>query len=215
MVGNCWFLTAVTTLLAYKKLFDQVVPPDQSFDGNDYRGIFRFRFWQNGEWIEICVDDRLPTTDNRMLFVTSTTKNEFWCALLEKAYAKLKGGYGNLQGGSFVEAITDLSGGISQYLEILPNHDLTDLQKTLTGHINERRVCSFVSCSINVQQKNLSFWRKSIDGKILTNGLITGHAYSVTLCKPIKLMNGGVEILVRVRNPWGNRVEWKGDWNDK
>ena len=38
------------------------------------------------------------------------TKDELWVLLLEKAYAKVYGGYGNIVGGSGLEALKNLTG---------------------------------------------------------------------------------------------------------
>lgn len=69
----------------------QVIPDSEEQEWSSdkpYCGIFRFCFWRFDEWTEVVIDDLLPTRHGKLLFARSKTPNEFWSALLEKAFAK-------------------------------------------------------------------------------------------------------------------------------
>ncbi|KAM4742098.1 LOW QUALITY PROTEIN: calpain-12 [Anableps anableps] len=200
-LGDCWLLAALSSLTIHSKLFDKVVPPNQSL-ADSYAGIFHFRFWQYGEWVEVVVDDRLPVREGRLLFSYSRTRNEFWSALVEKAYAKLVGSYGSLKGGNISEGMEDFTGGIAYSLPVTSRTPPV-LWRILTAALSRG---SLLSCFIQASSY-------SEVGKVTADGLVKGHAYAIT--DTDKVAKGSEEILLlKLRNPWGF-VEFCGSWSDK
>ena len=126
-LGDPWLLSAVSSLTLTPRFLDRVVPPDQSFE-HGYCGVFRFRFWHFGDWVEVLVDDRLPTYKGRLVYLHSTDPAEFWAALLEKAYAKLYGCYEALHSGFTTKALQDLTGGIVQSFSLTSQDRLLTYQ---------------------------------------------------------------------------------------
>ncbi|KAM8742349.1 calpain-1 catalytic subunit-like [Acanthopagrus schlegelii] len=203
-VGNCWFLAAISALTFHKSLMVQVVPMDQSF--KNYTGIFHFRFWRFGKWVDVVIDDHLPTIDNKLLSVHAKSGNEFWVPLLEKAYAKVCGSYADMNAGLPSEACKDFSGGVHMTYKLREEHS--------SGHDDELWLalsratgCNSMICCGTAQKGD------KLVNTVAHTGLVDAHAYSVTAVTKVNYYGSEVK-LVRVMNPWG-RTEWNGKWSDK
>lgn len=224
---HVWSLTKVicNSMISYVIL-------SASFNFLLYAGIFRFRFWQYGNWVEVCIDDRLPTQNGELIFLHSEKRNEFWSPLLEKAYAKWEnsslhflvthgiyqwqihwirllynricGSYETLSGGLASEGMTDFTGGVCERFNF--KEEVPPKMYQIMLKANQRS--SLMSCSIDVSAdsfmiplfltnyllgctSSLSLLLKASPNQIeaeLSNGLIMGHAYTITDVKTVSIL---------------------------
>ncbi len=163
------------------------------------------------------MDDNVPCTkySKKPAFNRSKT-NELWVILLEKAWAKVHGGYMNIAAGLTREALRDLTGASA----------ITYFTQRNREELWERLVqANFKKFIMTAGSDNLNNGSDSYIEKI---GIAGSHAYSLLEVYELLNLGGGryklltpkenkdgmnVERLVKLRNPWG-KGEWKGDWSD-
>uniref|UniRef100_A0A1B0C9N4 Calpain catalytic domain-containing protein n=2 Tax=Lutzomyia longipalpis TaxID=7200 RepID=A0A1B0C9N4_LUTLO len=209
-MGDRWLVSCLGILYLSKGLFYRVVPADQSFE-TPYYGVFRFRLWWCGEWVEVLVDDRLPTINGKLAFLQAQNSNSFWPGLLEKAYAKLHGSYEALKYGTLLDGLADLTGGITECIPIRAEN--VPIRPAIMYSLLD--TTSIVTCTVN-NSTNSTQIRNQLEK--LPSGICVGSNYRLcSLDKAETLMGDSVQ-LVRLRDPmslgnFGNGDGYNGDWS--
>lgn len=193
-LGNCYFLSALAALTEFPTLIHQIFRSKEISP----HGYYEIVLFIDGEWQIIFLDDFFPVIKGTKNFAFSRPNgNELWVLLLEKAWAKVNGGYANIISGMPTDTLAALTGFATQKLhhESIPLEELWEFLKKADE--SDKIMCTSTHS----------------DGKYESYGLVSRHAYTLIGAKS-KMHEGGELRLVKIRNPWGNK-EWIGDWSDK
>ncbi|XP_037031827.1 calpain-C [Bradysia coprophila] len=207
-MGDRWLVSCLGVLYSLKNLFYRVVPADQNFE-NSY-GVFRFRLWWCGEWVEVLVDDRLPTINGKLAFLQPHKSNCYWAALLEKAIAKLHGSYEALKYGTRSDGLSDLTGGIVETIPVKSGSD--SIRPAILRSILD--TTCIITC-IAIKGNSSQF--KSQPEK-LSNGIGIGVSYRLCSLDKVENMMGDSVQLVRLKDPlasetFGTKTGFNGEWS--
>ncbi|CAK9064315.1 unnamed protein product [Durusdinium trenchii] len=225
-LGDCWLIAAIAALAEWPQRVYSIF----GVDGNPYYGNevggYVVNHTKDGLWTRTIVDDFLVMRGVSPLFARNRKNSaELWVAILEKAWAKLHGGYRVIQVGKTANALTDLTGSPSQIFAFNPEDpqevlldgfvktefwSRDDLGKALTQWNHS-------DFAMNVQTPGTdasSFDRKNNDLTGLEKaykkiGLLPGHCYTLY---GVAVACG--ETICQIRNPWGSGTEWTGRWSD-
>ncbi|KAL1897658.1 cysteine protease [Sporothrix stenoceras] len=158
-------------------------------------GKYIFRMHFNGAFRNVVVDDRLPSSDSRALFVVDRRNPLLlWPALLEKAYLKVHGGY-DFPGSNSGTDLWVLTGWIPEQVFIQSNE--SDLDQVWT-----RVKGAFERGDVMV---TLGTGRLSSEEETLL-GLAGEHDYAVL---GLEVDSDGVRRML-VKNPWCDNLVWQG-----
>ncbi len=205
-LGDCYFLSTIASIAEFphriKKIFAFDFPNKserQVLDMCKAFGCYCVNILDMGIPTEVILDDFFPCiSKNQGPSFTKANNNELWVLLLEKAWAKIYFSYDNIEAGLTRECLHDLTGA--------PTKTIWTDQEELWGNI------------VKGEKNNWIMTAGSNDGDesedISSNGIVSGHAYSLIAGFEFDDSQYGHVKLVKLRNPWG-QMEWKGRWGDK
>ena len=205
-IDDTYFLFSVQNLCKNPGNINKLFVKGGKFFNPD--GYYELLLFINGQPQIVIVDDYLPVKKgtNELIFAHSKPeKNEIWISLLEKAWAKVNGGYANIIGGTPMEALDFLTGfsSLSYDMENKDNDDLNEYKIEIVKQLQDCDIeNSIISCttSTNVDVSGV--------------GLNSGYTYNLLAIYQVQDKEGKNVYLFKLRNPW-SKGEWNGDWSDK
>ncbi|KAH8093584.1 calcium-dependent cysteine-type endopeptidase [Aureococcus anophagefferens] len=199
-------LSAAAVLAASDAATVAALFPGQPHAANK-RGCYVVRLCCFGLWRLVVVDDSLPTLRGRPCF--AGVDGALWPALVEKAAAKVYGGYELLSGGHVRSALALLTGWPCG------DHSL-DLHDAQGGSVEDKRDVLWLTLLSLVEARAVCCASARTDAARLNAvGLNQRHAYSVVDVVELTDLGGTVSRLVRLRDPHGDALQrsWAGDWS--
>lgn len=188
LLEDKYLLSSISALAEYPGRVQRVFRQEEVSEV----GCYVVALYVCGKRVDVVVDDYFPVdAENRLVF-TGSKYLELWVMLVEKAWAKVHGGFESVQRGSSYEALAALTGAPVECLshrevsasEFWASLKLLDMEKYVVCCYSESR----------------------------TKGIAKDCIY--TLIGVFEFVLNGKDVkLVQIRNPWGF-AEWTGKWSD-
>jgi len=226
-LSNCYFLCCLTSLTNCPQAIIQNFRHLKVQDNGYYEICLKI----DGVWQIVIVDDYFPMAKETEFVGVKPSGNEIWVMLLEKAWAKVNGGYNYINFGiakdgyialtnfypDFFYCSTHISAikSFNYYEKFLKNYDNN---KNLTITNNEELIEACWQKLKFLHQNKAFFTAGSLQPKeeavesINKNGIVTFHQYTITDLYE-RIVNGKNVRLIKLRNPWA-KIEFTGKWSD-
>ncbi len=195
-IGNCYFMASISALTECPQIIAEIFRVLDVQKNGCYEVCLKI----DGEWNVVILDDFFPCskTSKKPIFAKSKG-NELWAILLEKAWAKVNGGYINTVAGMASEVIECLTNFPYEYNQTSEALDSEDAKQALWEKIMYASKTDYIMTTALPQR----------DGaKEL--GLVEGHEYTLEEGKEVVYKGENLRLL-KIRNPWGS-INYKGAW---
>ena len=213
-LGDCYFCSALASIAEHPHRLERIFI-SKSVQKN---GCYCVALNVMGVWEEVILDDNFPCNSWKDPCFTSSTVDELWVLLAEKAFAKICGGYANLWSGNAFEAMAMITGAPCTYFPFAAqtNQGIFDI-------IEDAQENGFVTSTSTISKQALAKLHNTTVQKSI-QGLVGGHAYSLLGYKELVKVGQNYALatqqdqgkehtikLINLRNPWAHE-EYTGRW---
>ena len=189
-----YFYSVLSALSQFPSLFNKIILTKE-YNPN---GLYKLLLFIDGEFQIIYIDDFFPCIKNsNVLYFIKPSNFEIWSILIEKAWAKVNGGYQNIINSWPVDLFRALTGASCE--EFI--HD----ELTSDELFNE----------LNYSDKNYGFCISLSNNRdVVEKGLLNYHMYILIETEKVDMGKNLYLYLCKFRDPTGES-NWIGNWNEK
>ena len=194
LLGDCYLLSAISALAEFPGRIQRLFMQTEK----NKAGCYAIRLYICGQPMEIVVDDYFAVDNEGELMFAGSNNNELWAMLIEKAWAKIHGGYAAIEGGDARETLAALTGAPVDFYR----HKEMNI-KELWKIIRDSDNANYVMCTGAV---------------VDTKGIVRSHAYTLINAYEFEFKGKTIKLVQITFTkvpviPWGYG-EWTGKWHD-
>jgi calpain-15 len=194
-LNNFWILSAFAALAEQPRLIERLFYTKKP---NKF-GLFKIKLCRMSKWKAFTVDDFFPCFPmGEPIFSCNQNKEEMWVMILEKAFAKMFGGYSKLVLGDVRDALIDMTG--------CPSFTETLNDEKMLSNSEKDQLWNEIKESLSKKYIVVS-GTKMFKAETSNTGLIKEHAYSI-----LRVADVEGHKIINLRNPWG-LFDWEGEWS--
>ena len=194
-IPDSYFISVLISLTEFPQLIFQLFKTVTLPDSNDMAIEIALKI--DGDWKVVLLDDMIPVKKGTKEPIGAKTNNEVvWGLFLEKAWAKINGGYANICIGNPKDVFETLTPFACLPIKIANEND-----KSFWKNIRDSDAFDCIMTCSTDGRDNLK-----------SKGLLNNHTYCLRSAYEKPIFEDKVKLL-KLNNPFG-KGEWNGEWSD-
>lgn len=182
-IADCYFISSIIGLAKDPNMIYKLF----NIKEINIKGYYEIILFIDGDFQLVIIDDYLPVLDNNKFCFCNPINNEIWLCLLEKAWAKINGGYANI-----------IKGFAHHVLETLTGFPSLNLMHSSYGY-------DYIWNNILNSFKNNYIITVTSKNDLKEIGLESNHSYALIDCYELKNIKKDTRV-IKLRDPNGKKI---------